>query len=159
MQPRDDKRRFSLFSKPLQSCIEPVMRPVIKKQGAAASKLISAWSEIVGADIAAHSLPTKLQFPRDKNSGGTLTLACEGAFAPTLQHMTPAIIERLTTYFGYPAVARIQLEQTLIPTKEASSKPVRKTSIPKLDTSSIDTVNDPELKQALASLADTLAGK
>lgn len=155
----NQKRRYSLFSKTLKSCVEPVLRPMIKNQGAAASKLITEWPDIVGAEMAAYSTPIRLQFSKDKNRDGTLYIACEGAYALTLQHMTPAIIERLTLYFGYPAVSRIMLEQTLT-SRTQPEKP--KTSVKKsitIDTACLDEITDPELKKALSDFAQELSRK
>ena len=153
----DDHRRYSLFSKSLKSCVEPVVRPVLKAQGLAASKLISEWEQIVGKELAAHTMPTKLTFTKDKKAEGNLTVACEGAHALTLQHIQPVIMERIASYFGYKAVARITIEQ-----RPVSAKPKMKVAFkPKtrnVDISGIDQVEDPELKQALSGLAKTLSG-
>jgi len=153
----EEKRRYSLFSKTLKSVVEPVMRPVLKAQGLAASKIISEWEGIVGPELARYTLPSKLTFPRDKNSEGTLTIACEGAHALTLQHLQPVIMERIASYFGYRAVTRISIEQRKISAKETPKKIVslkHKT----VDASCLEQVDDPELKQALSGLAKTLSG-
>jgi hypothetical protein len=155
-----EKRRYSLFSKTLKSCVDPVLRPIIKTQGAAASKLITEWPEIVGNDIAAYSAPIRLQFPKDKNSGGTLYIACEGAHALTLQHMAPMLIERLTMYFGYPAVARIMLEQTLISREPTTKpKPTSRKTAPPINTDCLADIEDEELKKVLTDFATTLNRK
>ncbi len=158
MQP-PDKRRYSLFSKTLKSCVDPLLRPIIKTQGAAASKLITEWPEIVGNDIAAYSAPIRVQFPKDKNSGGTLYIACEGAHALTLQHMIPVIIERLTMYFGYPAVARIMLEQTLISRHKPAKAPAASKKSIVIDTACLAEVEDAELKKVLTDFASELSRK
>lgn len=156
MQPENPKRRYNLFSKQLGSCVEPMLRPVFKAQGAAASKLMSEWPMIVGADMAAYSAPTKLSFAKQKNNEGTLTVACEGAHALTLQHMVPLILERITNYFGYQAVARISIEQRLIsPPRPAAKK--RTISSKKIDSSCLENVEDSELREALRDFAKELA--
>ncbi len=153
----ENKRRYSLFSKPLKSCVEPLLRPVLKSQGIAASKLITEWEQLIGKEMAARTLPLKLTFPKDKNADGTLTIACEGAHALTLQHMQPMLIERIASYFGYRAVARIQIEQRPVKTAAASPVAARKT-VKSLNTSSVADVEDAELKTALSDLAKTFAG-
>ena len=133
------------------------MRPVFKAQGLAASKLIGEWEQIIGKEMAAHTLPTKLTFAKDKNSGGTLTIACSGAHALALQHMQPIILERIASYFGYRAVARIAIEQ-----RPLSAAPLKKTAqkrtYKKVDTACIMELGDSELHAAFSSLAKTLAG-
>lgn len=153
----DEKRRYSLFSKTLKSCVDPVVRPVLKSQGMAASKLITEWEYIVGAELARHTLPLKLTFPRDKNAEGTLTVACEGPHALGLQHMMPVIIERIAGYFGYRAVARITIEQRPV-NMPAPPRPTRTKPAKNIDNSCLDAVVDDELKAALSGLAKTFAG-
>lgn len=155
MQDFSQPRRHSLFAKSLKSCVAPLMRPVFKMQGLAASKLISEWEAIIGKELAAHTMPAKLTFAKDKNSDGTLTIACTGAQALTLQHMQPIIIERIACYFGYKAVARIAIEQrpmTAAPTKRIKAKnPII------VDTSAIAGIEDTELREALSGLAKTFS--
>jgi len=152
-----EKRRYSLFSKSLKSCVEPVVRPSLKAQGVAASKIIVEWEQIVGKELAAYTMPVKLTFPRDKNSEGTLTVACEGAYSLTLQHIQPVIMERIASYFGYRAVARINIEQRKI--SKAPPKRTAKVLKPRVvNTSGLEDVTDPELKEALSGLAKTLSG-
>lgn len=157
MSPEDkNTRRYSLFSKTLKSVVEPTLRPVLKQHGVAASKIIAEWQNIVGVELARYTLPVKLTFSKEKNSGGVLTVACEGAHALTLQHIQPIIIERIAGYFGYKAVARITIEQRPIaaaPTKKITAKKHQK-----VDKSLLDGVEDEELKAALSQLANSLAG-
>ena len=157
MQPENPtKRRYSLFSKSLKSCIDPLVRPVFKAQGLAASKLIAEWEQLVGKELARHTLPLKLTFARDKNHGGTLTVSCTGAYAVTLQHMQPILIERIASYFGYKAVERILIEQRPMEAVAPAKRSVAKKG-KNVDTSSIADVEDPELREALSALAKTFA--
>lgn len=152
-------RKFSLFPKTLADCIEPVAREALKSGGLAGSKLITQWSTIVGEGIAQRCLPEKLTFPRGQTTGGTLVLSVQSGFAPHVQHMQPMILERLATYFGYAAVARILIShswaQAPAPPKPAARKPV----LPKGSFTITNEVEDPELRAALESLAKTLAGE
>lgn len=151
-------RKFSLFAKPLKGCVESLVRPVFKAQGAAASKLAMEWSQIVGREMAAYTAPTKLTFAKDKNNEGTLTIACEGAHALTFQHMQPVIIERIASYFGYRAVARISIEQRPL-SAPAPKKTAKKLVHKNVDISCLDDVKDSDLHAAFSSLAKTLAGE
>jgi len=159
MQPENPSyRRYSMFSKTLKSCVDPVVRPVLKTQGVAASKLIVEWEAIVGKEMAAYTLPIKLTFAKDKNAQGNLTLACDGAHALTLQHMLPVIIERIACYFGYKAVERISIEQRPITQVPVQKTSLRKQAAKTVDTACIAEVEDAELKSALSELAKTFAG-
>ena len=63
-----------------------------KKQGFAATELVTRWKDIVGADIAAHAEPIKLQWPREVNGEpaepATLVLRVEGPVAIEIQHQS-----------------------------------------------------------------------
>ena len=155
----EDKRRWSMFPKPLDSLIEPLTRPVFKKQGLAGSRIITDWEQIVGPKLASHSLPEKLSFPAGKKSNGTLTISVENGFATELQHMQHVIIERLASYFGYQAVSRITISHSWVAAPKEQPKTNKPTTpaLPKNSAQLTEQVEDPELRQALQSLAKTLS--
>ena len=156
MENTTDKRRYSLFSKSLKSCVEPVIRPSLKQHGAATSKLLLEWENIVGKELASNCHPIKLSFARDKNLEGTLLVACEGPHALTLQHMQPVIIERIASYFGYRAVAKISIEQRPMQHRKPAPKPKAPKPV-HVDTGCIDEVTDPDVREALSALANSFA--
>lgn len=154
----EQKRHFSLFPKTLEQCVEPLTRPVLKKQGLAGTRILTEWNSIVGPQLSRHTLPEKLSFPKGKKSGGTLTIACENGFATELQHMQPMILDRVNSYFGYQAVIRVTISHSFTHAPEPSRPPMQPT-LRKEALGLTETVDDPELKQALSSLARTLAGE
>ena len=85
---------------------------------------MTRWTEIVGADIAAHSEPIKIQWPRpadgEEREPGTLVLRVEGPAAIEIQHPTNVICERVNQFLGWRAVARIALRQA--PLRRAARK-------------------------------------
>ena len=96
-----DKRSCYLFPKTLGDFVEPITRPILKEKGLAGSRILTQWESIVGTQLALHTVPEKLAFPKGKKTGGTLTISVENGFATELQHMQPLILERLAGYFGY----------------------------------------------------------
>jgi hypothetical protein len=97
--------------------------PIRKKRGLAEAALISDWPDIIGAALAAESLPLRISRGAD-GTGGTLHIRVSGALALELQHMQPQVIERINGYFGYQAIARIALQQGPIGArKPPASKP------------------------------------
>ena len=52
------------FAKPLRELLGKVVGDTFKRQGFASAELVTRWTEIVGAEIAAYSEPIKLQWPR-----------------------------------------------------------------------------------------------
>ena len=153
-----DKRHWSLFPKALDACIEPLTRPIFKTQGLAGSRIVSDWLSIVGTQLAAHTLPEKLSFPKGKKTGGTLVISCENGFATELQHSQPQILERLSNYFGYQAISRVVISHSWVEKPEPVAKPASRPTLTK-GTILAEEIIDPELKEALQSLAKTLSGQ
>jgi hypothetical protein len=133
------------------------MADAFKKQGFAATELVTRWSDIVGAEIAAHAEPVKLQWPRE--TGGepaepaTLVLRVEGPVAIEIQHQSAVILERINRFFGWQAVGRIALRQAPL------SRPKARTVPPKLDPTEVaqveatlTAVTDDGLRAALGRL-------
>ena len=131
-----------------------------RRFGFVQSSIVSRWQEIVGARYAAVSAPESIRFPVGKKSGGTLTLVVEGAHAPMMQHVAPAIQERVNHFFGYEAVARISIKQGLVQVEKRRVRPappsLRPVSIPVDMKDSLRDVADPELRLCLESLARSL---
>lgn len=152
-------RRFSLFPKTLGACVEPVTRPALRSQGLAGTKILTEWPSIVGPELARHSMPEHLSFPRGKKTGGTLVISVESGFATHIQHMQAVIMERLASYFGYQAIARITISHSWVPEKVEAPRPAPKVSLPKGAHSCTDGVEDDELREVLASFAKALSGE
>jgi hypothetical protein len=130
-----------------------------RKFGFVQSSIVSRWKEIVGVRYAAVSSPESIRFPHGRKSGGTLTLVVEGAHAPMMQHVAPAIVERVNTFFGYPAVERIAFRQGIVQAARAKPRaaPSSLRPIPAELGESLREVADPELRACLESLARGLA--
>ena len=72
---------------------------VLKAQGFASTEIISRWHDIVGLEIAGHSEPLKINWPRapanDKPEPATLVLRVEGPAALEIQHLSEVILDRV----------------------------------------------------------------
>jgi hypothetical protein len=161
------------FAKPLRELLGKVVGDTFKRQGFASAELVTRWTEIVGAEIAAYSEPIKMQWPRPPspsmrastgpqdtnrhNPGlerppGTLILRVEGPAAIEIQHLTNVICERVNRFLGWRAVERIALRQA--PLRRAARKSVRAAD-PEAAArvaAGLTAVGDEDLKQALARL-------
>jgi hypothetical protein len=135
-----------------------------RKQGFAATELVTRWKDIVGADIAAHAEPIKLQWPREVNGEpvepATLVLRVEGPASIEIQHQSAVILERINRFFGWQAVGRIALRQAPL------SRPKVKPAPPKLDAAeaarveaTLDEVADDGLRAALGRLGAAVKGR
>lgn len=110
--PVDAPRRRRLFPRTLAECVDPLTKPVFSRHGMIEARIIRDWQNIVGPELARHSMPKKLAFPRGRTEEGMLTILVQSGFALPLQYQTPLILERLAVYFGYRAIARIMVQQT-----------------------------------------------
>ncbi len=135
-----------------------VGRASFRRFGFVQSSVVSRWPEIVGERYADVSTPESIRFPRGLRENGVLTLVTDGAHAPMMQHVAPAIMDRVNRFFGYPAVARVQFRQAA-----AVAPPAPRRAAPSLRPipvelgDSLRAVADPELRACLASLAGALA--
>lgn len=85
----------------IAALLAPIVRPALRRHGAALASLLEDWAAIVGPDIASRSLPVKC-------AGGTLTLGCAGPDALELQHIGPALIDRVNLALGGTPVNRLR---------------------------------------------------
>jgi hypothetical protein len=139
--------------------VPDIGRAAFRRFGFVQSSIVSRWREIVGERYAAVSSPESIRFPPGKRSDGVLNLIVEGAHAPMMQHVAPAIVERVNRFFGYPAVARVAFRQGLVQIAKAKSRaaPPSLRPIPVELGDSLRAVADPELRACLESLARGVA--
>jgi len=95
----------------LAALLPKAAEPAARRRGFSAVEIVTRWTEIVGPALAAESMPEQLSFPRGARAGGTLGIVASGSVSLEIQHLEPVILERINTYFGYAAVARIALIQ------------------------------------------------
>jgi len=94
---------------PLTKEISDLTQNVFGQKGFVSVDLITNWAEIVGKDLAQGVLPMKLTFPLNQRANGVLHVrTAGGAFALLFEHQKARVIERVNTYFGYPAIADIR---------------------------------------------------
>ena len=139
--------------------VPDIGRAAFRRFGFVQSSIVSRWREIVGERYAAVSSPESIRFPFGKKSNGTLTLVVEGAHAPMMQHVAPAIVDRVNAFFGYPAVARVSFRQGIVQAERARPRPAPPSlrPLPAELGESLREVADPELRACLESLARGLA--
>ena len=148
-------------AKPLSVLLSGVFSDAYAKQGFAARELVTRWAEIAGADIAAHSEPLKMQWPRpvegQPQQPATLVLRVEGPMALEIQHSSEVILERVNRFFGWSAVGRLALRQAPLSRRDRPEPP------PAPDPESVAeiaktlaSVEDEELRAALARLGASI---
>ena len=90
-------------------------KPAFKARGFFTGAVLTRWPDIVGAELSRMSAPERLHFPAGAAANATLTLRVAPGYAPDIQHLEPLIIERINTYYGFRAVARLKLMHGPLP--------------------------------------------
>jgi hypothetical protein len=154
-------------SNPLRSYGTPHVSKVLgritgrtmNRRGFSDSRMLENWAAIVGPQLATMSQPVRMsrrKSTRDggETPGGVLTVKAEGAIALEIQHLAPQIIDRLNSYYGHAAIARLNIIQgpvTITPSP-LNPPPIKEEDISAL-AEGFEEIETPRLKRALASLA------
>ncbi len=160
------------FAKPLRDLLSKVVGETFTRQGFASAELVTRWTEIVGGEVAAHSEPIKIQWPRAVSApgpsltsqeglalgrpAGTLVLRVEGPAAIEIQHLANVICERVNRFLGWRAVERIVLRQA--PLRRSMHRPAAAVDPVAAEriAASMPQVADQDLRQALARLGEAV---
>ena len=144
------------FPRPLSELLGATLNDVMKAQGFASTEIISRWADIVGAEIAAHSEPLKISWPRavgeETPEPATLVLRVEGPAALEIQHLSAVILERVNRFFGWQAIGRVALRQAPLRRREQPSHTAPDPAVAARLAADLPEVKDEDLRQALARL-------
>lgn len=152
------KQERAGYVRPLSQLVPYLTKNVLGKRGIGQASIITDWAKIVGEDLAAHSQPDRLAFPKGKRTGATLHIRVLGALATEMQHLEPMVIARINAHFGYKAVDRIRLIQApFMAQKQNLKKKVK--SPPKADPTdllelkkNLEGVENKEMREVLERL-------
>jgi hypothetical protein len=115
------------FPRPLSDLLGATLSGAFKAQGFANTEILARWADIVGPEVAAHSEPIKINWPRaindDAPEPATLVLRVEGPAALEIQHLSAVILERVNRFFGWQAIGRIALRQAPLRRRERPRRP------------------------------------
>ena len=147
-------------ARPVGELVGRTLDPLLERKAGVTLDMLAMWEEFAGAANAACSRPERLDWPGRTPRGGqmeaaVLVVACDPARSLFITHEADAIAARINAYFGYRAVARIQIVQKPIaptaqprtPRRPLSGEPVLRDTIPL-----IESVEDDELRAALRRL-------
>jgi hypothetical protein len=142
--------------RPLADVLHKTLNDAFAQQGFASTELITRWPEIVGAEIAAHSEPEKIRWPRqvanEAPEPATLLLRVEGPTAIEIQHLSSLILERVNRFFGWQAVAQLALRQAPLTRRRAAKQPAPDPEAAARIAATLGDITDDALRDALARL-------
>src|SRR3954471_14372180 len=150
-----------ISAKPLSVLLSDVFSDAYAKQGFAARELVTRWADIAGAEIAAHSEPLKMQWPRpvegQPQEPATLILRVEGPMALEIQHSSDVILQRVNRFFGWSAVGRLALRQAPLSRRDRrpTSRAPDEGEVAKI-AETLSSVEDEQLRAALARLGASI---
>jgi hypothetical protein len=151
------------FARPLRDLVGKTVGDAFRKQGFASAELVTRWTEIAGAEIAAHSEPIKIQWPRpiegEEREPGTLVLRVDGPAAIEIQHLTSVICERVNRFLGWRAVARVGLRQAPLRRGAVKTRRAPDAAAAARVAAALSDIDDEELRLALARLGAAVKGR
>ncbi len=143
--------------------IRTIAQKVLGTRGFAGLDIIESWIDIVGEHIANGIRPEKLTFEKDSRTNGTLHVkSAGGAYAVLFEHQKPLIIEKINTFFGYPAVSKIHIMQGKLHFPPLQETPIQRKPLPrelKLLKEKTDCIADEDLRQKTYQIGLTLLKK
>ena len=150
-----------ISAKPLSVLLSDVFSDAYAKQGFAARELVTRWAEIAGREVAAHSEPLKIQWPRpvegQQQEPATLVLRVEGPMALEIQHASDVILQRVNRFFGWSAVGKLALRQAPLSRRNKPNAPRAPDAneVAKV-AEGLSSIEDAELQAALARLGASI---
>jgi hypothetical protein len=142
--------------RPLKELLHKTLGDAFAKQGFASTELVTRWPDIVGAEIAAHSQPEKIQWPRAADGGppepGAMVLRVEGPTAIEIQHLSGVILERVNRFLGWQAVGSLRLKQAPLRRGQSKAHPTADPEAAARIAAGLPEIRDEKLRDALARL-------
>jgi len=153
--------------KPAADLLRSKIREIGEARGFSATRLLTHWTEIVGASVAAIARPLEVRHPRAGKTapeGATLTILARGAAALRLEMEKERIRERVNSCYGYNAIAKIKIKQAGPESFADAAADPAPASTPRPDPFEkvaplTEGVSNTELRLALAALAANVLSK
>ena len=144
------------YPRPLKDLLHKTLGDAFAKQGFASTELVTRWADIVGTEIAAHSQPARIKWPRPVEGTapepGILVLRVEGPTALEIQHLSGVILERVNRFFGWRAVGALRLRQAPLRRDRRRPQPLPDREAAARIAAGLSAIRDEDLRDALARL-------
>lgn len=152
-RPTGKRGSRSCLTRPVGELVDTLAKPVFKKRGFVETRILAEWERIVGQALATHTRPQQINFPRDKQTNGTLTLKVAPGWSLQVQHLEPVILDKLATFFGYRAISGLRLIQAPVPpARKPAAAPSRPTRAETTPPGFLSDIPDPALRETLEKL-------
>lgn len=142
------------MAKSIKRVIPAILKPILDKRGLTQATILLDWEKIIGPQMSQYALPEKITYYKNARSKGTLLLSVMPGWAPVIEHSKQQIIDKINSYFGYEAIARLQLNQTLYQKKKSlvAQEGKHDHTNASVCTKELLTIEHQELRQALINL-------
>ena len=140
----------------LSELLHKTLTEAFARRGFASSEIVTRWSEIVGAEIAQHSQPERIQWARpagpETREPATLVLRVEGPAAVEIQHLAPLVLEQVNRFFGWQVVGQLRLRQALLRRAKRDAPSTPNSEAAQHIAAQLTEIRNGELRDALARL-------
>lgn len=153
---------LAMAMNPVSRSVPKLLGKVFERKYIALGRIVTHWKEIVGPDFAERAQPAKIHYikpraPKEKPMA-TLDIAASSADCAVLIYQKDVILQRINNLFGAGWVHDIKFRHVEPKTK---SKPPKRTKPLTEDEKNhlsqlLETVDDPELKERLAKLGQSI---
>jgi len=149
--------------KPLSERIPAIAGQAFSRKFVMLGRILTYWTDIVGADLASKTQPVKLQYRKPKDGGkatATLSISTSSAEATMLHYRKELILERINQIFGEKFVTAVRF----VPT-ETAEQDFKKPGKPRKILTETDktylsgvleSIEDPGLKAQLENLGKAI---
>lgn len=97
----------------ISKALNPLLRQLLGGSGMLFAELLGSWEDIVGKTMFSYCLPQSIVFKKDERTNGCLHIkVLSGAFAMEIQQKQQQIIEKVNSFFGYPAIGKLKIIQS-----------------------------------------------
>ena len=115
-------------AKAVGSFVPELTKKAFQKYGFSTAALLTDWAMIVGAELAGHTRPERLNWPKRaedpddeiaanaRRTGAKLVLRVEPARILDVQYQAHRIKDRINAYFGYAAITDVRFLQAPVET-------------------------------------------
>ena len=160
------------FARAVGSYVPKLTQKAMQKFGFSTAALFADWPSIVGRELASHTQPQRLKWPRASENAGdlpaeecgrpgaTLVLQVSAARALDIQYKGAQIVERINAYFGYRAIAELRIVQVPVGPEPRQPTPrdvVAQKARPSTPGPDLSKIEDPGLREALERMQRGIA--